>query len=45
VTRAGLAASLVPLLELPVDLIVPAHGPPVTENVHAVLQSALADAS
>jgi glyoxylase-like metal-dependent hydrolase (beta-lactamase superfamily II) len=45
VTRTALAASLRPLLELPVELIVPAHGEPVASEPLAVLERALADAA
>jgi glyoxylase-like metal-dependent hydrolase (beta-lactamase superfamily II) len=45
ITRAALAASLAPLLELPVDLVVPLHGDPVTTDAHDVLADALAEAA
>jgi glyoxylase-like metal-dependent hydrolase (beta-lactamase superfamily II) len=44
VTRADVARSLAPLLALPVELLVPLHGPPVTADAHAVLTAALAEA-
>ena len=45
VKRAELASSLTPLLKLPVELIVPAHGDPVRADAAAVLERALADAA
>jgi len=45
VKRAELAAALAPLLELPVELILPAHGEPITADAAAVLERALADAA
>ena len=44
VTRAALVRSLAPLLELPVEIVVPLHGSPITDNAHGVLTNALADA-
>jgi glyoxylase-like metal-dependent hydrolase (beta-lactamase superfamily II) len=45
VGRPELAASLAPLLALPVELVVPAHGDPVRTGAQAVLEQALADAA
>ena len=44
VARKELAASLRPLLELPVELVVPAHGEPIRDNARTILEQALADA-
>ena len=44
VRRADVAAALAPLLDLPVSLLVPTHGPPVTEGAAGVLEAALAEA-
>ncbi len=44
VRRADVAWALAPLLELPVALLVPTHGPAVTEHASEALASALADA-
>ena len=41
VTLADVRAALAPLLELPVELILPAHGEPVTEDAAAALARAL----
>jgi hypothetical protein len=40
-TPAALRERLRPLLELSVELLLPAHGDPVTEDAHAVLERAL----
>lgn len=40
-TPAGLRERLRPLLDLPVELLLPTHGDPVTEDAHDVLRSAL----
>lgn len=45
VKRAELADSLASLLELPVELILPAHGEPIQADAAAVLERALADAA
>lgn len=45
VKRAELAASLAPLLELPVELILPAHGEPIRADAADVLERALGDAA
>jgi glyoxylase-like metal-dependent hydrolase (beta-lactamase superfamily II) len=45
VTRAGVAKALRPLLDLPVELLVPTHGPPVTSGAAEALAAALADAA
>ena len=45
VPRKKLASSLASLAELPVELVVPAHGDPIRENAHAVLEKAIADAA
>jgi hypothetical protein len=45
IERAKLAASVRPLLELPVQLILPAHGAPIQADAYAVLERALADAA
>jgi glyoxylase-like metal-dependent hydrolase (beta-lactamase superfamily II) len=44
VTRTDIARALAPLLDLPVELLVPLHGPPVTADAGAVLAAALAEA-
>ena len=44
VSRAGVAAALAPLLDLPVSLLVPTHGSPVTDGAAEVLEAALAEA-
>jgi glyoxylase-like metal-dependent hydrolase (beta-lactamase superfamily II) len=44
IRRADLAASLEPLLGLPFELVVPAHGAPVRTDARAALERALADA-
>jgi hypothetical protein len=41
VTLADVRAALAPLLELPVELILPGHGEPVTEDAGAALARAL----
>ncbi len=41
-TRAELREELLPLLELPIELIVVSHGEPVLEDAHAALEAALA---
>ena len=41
VTLADIRTALAPLLELPVELILPAHGEPVTEDAAAALARAL----
>jgi hypothetical protein len=43
-TRADLAASLRPLLELPVERVLLSHGEPVLTNAREALAAALADA-
>jgi glyoxylase-like metal-dependent hydrolase (beta-lactamase superfamily II) len=43
VTRADVARALQPLLELPVELLVPTHGPVVTAGARAALEAALAE--
>jgi glyoxylase-like metal-dependent hydrolase (beta-lactamase superfamily II) len=45
VKRAEVAASLRPLLERPVQIVVPLHGNPVIEDARDALAAALADAS
>jgi glyoxylase-like metal-dependent hydrolase (beta-lactamase superfamily II) len=40
-TRKGIAEALAPLLELPVELVLPAHGEPVLANGAAALERAL----
>jgi hypothetical protein len=40
-TRAGIAEELAPLLELPVELVLPAHGEPVLADGAAALERAL----
>ena len=40
-TPAGLREQLRPLLELPVELLLPTHGDPVTNDARAVLSTAL----
>jgi glyoxylase-like metal-dependent hydrolase (beta-lactamase superfamily II) len=44
VTRGDVARALAPLLELPVELVVPLHGPPVQSEAGAALAAALAEA-
>ena len=44
VHRADVAAALAPLLDLPVSLLVPTHGPPVTDGAAEALEAALAEA-
>ena len=44
VRRADVAVALAPLLDLPVTLLVPTHGPPVTEHAGEALAAALAEA-
>ena len=44
-TRTAVAAALAPLRELPVELVVPLHGNPITENAAAVLAAALDEPS
>jgi len=44
VGRAAVARALAPLLELPVELLVPLHGPPVTTGAGEALSAALAEA-
>jgi glyoxylase-like metal-dependent hydrolase (beta-lactamase superfamily II) len=44
VTRADVAGALGPLVELPVELLLPLHGPPVTDAAHAALAAALDEA-
>jgi hypothetical protein len=41
-TPAGLRERLRPLLDLPVELLLPTHGDPVAEDAHDVLRTALA---
>lgn len=43
-SRAGVARTLAPLRALPVKLVVPLHGPPVTDGASAALAAALDDA-
>lgn len=43
VTREHAAAALRPLLELPIELLLPTHGEPVTEAAHDALEEVLAD--
>lgn len=45
VTRAALAASLTPLLDLPVETVVPAHGAPLADGARQALATALAEAA
>jgi glyoxylase-like metal-dependent hydrolase (beta-lactamase superfamily II) len=45
VTRSEVAASLAPLRDLPVSLVLPAHGEPILEDAAAVLARALDDAA
>ncbi len=42
-THADLKEALRPLLDLPVELVLPSHGEPVLENGHAALAAILAD--
>ena len=44
VTRADVARALAPLRELPVELLVPLHGPPVTAGAREALAAALDEA-
>ena len=44
VRRADVASALAPLLDLPVSLLVPTHGPPVTERAAEALEAALTEA-
>jgi glyoxylase-like metal-dependent hydrolase (beta-lactamase superfamily II) len=44
VRRSDLARALAPLRKLPVSLLVPTHGPPVTAGAKEALEAALADA-
>lgn len=44
VTRADVARVLRPLLDLPLDMLVPLHGPPVREGARAALAAALEEA-
>src|SRR5438046_1716909 len=41
VTRDELRASLRPLLDLPVELILPTHGDPITDGAPGALQAAI----
>lgn len=41
-TREQVRDSLLPLLDLPVELVLPTHGEPVLESAHAALSAALA---
>jgi glyoxylase-like metal-dependent hydrolase (beta-lactamase superfamily II) len=43
ITRAAVAEALQPLLDLPVELLVPTHGPPVRVDARAALAAALAE--
>jgi glyoxylase-like metal-dependent hydrolase (beta-lactamase superfamily II) len=40
-TRAGVAEALAPLLDLPVEIVLPAHGDPVLADGAAALERAL----
>ena len=40
-TRAEYNAKLRPLLDLPVELLLPTHGEPVLDNAHDALRAAL----
>jgi hypothetical protein len=40
-THEGLRDRLRPLLELPVEMLLPTHGDPILENAHEVLETAL----
>jgi len=40
-TPEGVRAALRPLLDLPVELVLPTHGDPVVEDAHAALRAAL----
>jgi hypothetical protein len=40
-THEGLREQLRPLLELPVEMLLPTHGDPILENAHEVLEAAL----
>jgi glyoxylase-like metal-dependent hydrolase (beta-lactamase superfamily II) len=44
-TRSEVARSLQPLTALPVELVVPAHGDPVSENAAAILAQAIEEAA
>jgi glyoxylase-like metal-dependent hydrolase (beta-lactamase superfamily II) len=44
VSRADVARALTPLRDLPVELLVPTHGPPVTTDARAALAAALDEA-
>jgi hypothetical protein len=39
--REDYNAKLRPLLDLPIELLLPTHGDPITEDAHAKLESAL----
>ena len=41
-TREGLRERLRPLLQLPIELLLPTHGEPVVEGAKGVLERALA---
>jgi hypothetical protein len=41
-TRADLRAALLPLLELPVEMVLVSHGEPVLSDGHTALERALA---
>ena len=41
-THEGLRERLRPLLELPIELLLPTHGEPVVEDARSVLERALA---
>jgi glyoxylase-like metal-dependent hydrolase (beta-lactamase superfamily II) len=43
VRRAEVAAALAPLVDIPLELVVPAHGEPIRSDARAVLEQALAD--
>ncbi len=45
VKRSAVAATLAPLLELPVELLVPTHGPAVTTGAREALAAALTEAA
>jgi glyoxylase-like metal-dependent hydrolase (beta-lactamase superfamily II) len=45
VARSDVARALMPLRELPVELVVPLHGEPVTTGAREVLAAALDEAS
>ena len=44
-SRAGVAQALAPMAKLPVELIVPTHGPPVRNDARRTLATALAEAA